>query len=236
MFINPINPIITAQPQSIAAAAGSTAKFTVAAEGISLKYQWQYMAPGSTKWASTSLIGNKTTTITVPASVGRNSRLYRCKITAGSTTVYSEPALFTVVPIIITSQPQDVSALEDEFVSFTITAVGKKLAYQWQCKFSTKAWLNIPYTGSDTDTLTIPAYYWRNGYQYRCKVTDGMGNVIYSEPATMNVVVLPFGPTEAWPTYRASGLEEEEKEYFPNWEVCENAEDLFKELEDDLPF
>lgn len=58
---------------------GSTAQFTVTAYGA-VSYQWQYRAPGGTKWANTSLTGNKTATLSVSATAGRNGYSYRCVI------------------------------------------------------------------------------------------------------------------------------------------------------------
>ncbi len=74
-------PVITTQPKNVTAAAGSTAKFTVAATGTGLTYQWQYQLPGSSTWADSPATGNKTATLTVPATADRNGNKYRCVVT-----------------------------------------------------------------------------------------------------------------------------------------------------------
>lgn len=80
MMIAGYGPAITAEPESVCTAFGTTAKFTVTAEGTRLTYQWQYMAPGSGKWANAILVGNNTPTLFVPTTASRNYS-YRCVIT-----------------------------------------------------------------------------------------------------------------------------------------------------------
>lgn len=80
MMIAGYGPAITAEPESVCTVFDTTAKFTVTAEGTRLTYQWQYMAPGGTKWANAILVGNNTPTLFVPTTAGRNYS-YRCKVT-----------------------------------------------------------------------------------------------------------------------------------------------------------
>ena len=40
-------------------------------------------------------------------------------------------------------------------------------------------------TGNKTDTLSVAATVARNGYQYRCKITNTDGYIVYSAPATL---------------------------------------------------
>lgn len=74
------------QLTDVYAAIGSTAQFSVAAYG-SVTYQWQYRAPNGTKWANTSLTGNKTATLSVSATAGRNGYSYRCVLNGTIKTV-----------------------------------------------------------------------------------------------------------------------------------------------------
>lgn len=84
------------QLTDVYAAVGSTAQFSVTAYG-SVTYQWQYRAPGGTNWANTSLTGNKTATLSVSVTAGRNGYSYRCKISGATETVYTHPQTLFVI-------------------------------------------------------------------------------------------------------------------------------------------
>ncbi|MBQ6076333.1 MAG: hypothetical protein IJK86_09335, partial [Lachnospiraceae bacterium] len=91
-----IIPKITAQPKSVTAAAGATAKFTVTATGAGLKYQWQYKYPDGS-WTNSGYSSAKTATLSVPVQARYNGILYRCVITdANGKTVTSNNAKLTV--------------------------------------------------------------------------------------------------------------------------------------------
>ena len=70
--------------------------FSVSAKGDNLTYQWQVKVVGSSEWVVTSLSGNKTDTLSVTAQEAWNGRQYRCAVSDGTTTVYSNPATMTV--------------------------------------------------------------------------------------------------------------------------------------------
>ena len=88
---------VTTQPEDASAAVGGKATFTVAATGSNLTYQWQYSFNG-TKWynqtSGTGVTTNSFTTAAVQKSW--NGVQYRCKITDGTNTVYSNVATLTV--------------------------------------------------------------------------------------------------------------------------------------------
>ncbi len=183
-----VKTVVTSQPADVSAATGSTAKFTVKATGVSLTYQWQYKAAGGSNWLNCSMDGNKTVTLSVPVTTGRNGYQYRCKITdANGNVTYSTAAKLTVKTV-VTSQPADVSAAAGSTAKFTVKATGVGLTYQWQYKAAGGSnWLNCSMDGNKTVTLSVPVTTGRNGYQYRCKITDANGNVTYSTAATLTV-------------------------------------------------
>lgn len=94
-----------------------------------------------------------------------------------------------VTPV-ITVQPENAAAEAGETVTFHVSAVGGGLTYQWQySKNSGGSWSNV---GSSipsrlTDTLTFTASGNYNGYLYRCRITDGGGNIITSAAAELTV-------------------------------------------------
>ena len=183
-------PVITKQPTAVTAAEGSNAAFTVTAAGGTLSYQWQYKTPTGS-WKDSPAEGNKTATLSVPATADRNGYQYRCKVTNSSGSVTSDPATLTVQSgPTITAQPASVTASEGETVQFTVAASGTGLSYQWQYKTPTGSWKDSPAEGNKTATLTVPATTDRDGYQYRCEVTNSSGSVT-SDPATLTVQTSP---------------------------------------------
>lgn len=89
----------------------------------------------------------------------------------------------------ITQQPINVVASENEEVLFTVKAEGIKLNYQWQfLPTDTDAqWSNTSTTGATTNQLTVQALSYRNGYKYRCIVSDGYNNQVISDEATLTI-------------------------------------------------
>ena len=89
-------PSVTTHPASKTAADGSTVKFTVAASGGNLSYQWQYQKKDSTTWVDSGATGNKSSTLTVTAKYADSGIKYRCKVTNSKGTKASNAATLTV--------------------------------------------------------------------------------------------------------------------------------------------
>ncbi len=181
---------ISTQPASVTAAVGGTAKLTVKASGTGLTYQWQYSTDGGSTWKDSPATGNKTATLSVPATATRNGYKYRCVVKSGTAKVTSKAATLTVsasAKPTITTQPKSVTAAAGSTVKFTVKASGSNLTYQWQ--YSTdggKTWKASPATGNKTATLSVPATASRNGYKYRCVVKSGTAKAT-SKAATLTV-------------------------------------------------
>ncbi len=89
---------ITTQPKSVTKAAGGNVTFTVKASGTGLTYQWQVSTNGGSSWSDSPATGNKTATLTVPATLSRSGYKYRCIVKLGSLSVTSSAATLTVTP------------------------------------------------------------------------------------------------------------------------------------------
>ena len=92
-------------------------------------------------------------------------------------------------PVVITQQPQDVSAAENANIAFTVAASGTGLTYKWQFQATDNpyAWADTSATGYNTDTLTVQALAYRNGYKYRCIITNADGVKTTSLPAALAI-------------------------------------------------
>ncbi len=182
---------ITGQPANRSAEKDTNAIFTVTATGNGLKYQWYYTISGTT-WNTTGLPGAQTAQLTVKALAGRNSYQYRCVVTnSAGEKLTSDAATLTVtepaVAFAITGQPANKSAEKDANAIFTVTATGNGLKYQWYYTSNGENWYTTGLPGAQTAQLTVKALIGRNGYQYRCQITDASGEVLTTNAATLTV-------------------------------------------------
>ncbi len=73
----------------------------------------------------------------------------------------------------ITKHPSKKTVAAGEIASFTVTAVGTDLTYQWQySKDGGSTWKDCKSDGSDSRTFSFTATASMNGRLYRCKVAD----------------------------------------------------------------
>ena len=181
-------PAITTHPATVTKAAGETAKFTVKATGTNLSYQWQYRTGAGQSWSNSWLTGYNSATLTVKAESYREGYQYRCKISNSLGTVYTNnAALHVKAKPAVTTQPQSITTSADTTVKFSVKATGSDLSYQWQYRTGAGAtWYNSTMSGCKTATMTVKATAARNGYQYRCKVSNSLGSV-YTNAATLTV-------------------------------------------------
>jgi len=94
---------------------------------------------------------------------------------------------------VITSDPSDQTISAGGNTSFTVTATGTSISYQWQENDGVSGWLDISdsgsnpqYSGATTTTLSltnVPITY--DTYQYRCVVSGAC-----SPDATSNAAIL----------------------------------------------
>ncbi|MBO2515990.1 MAG: hypothetical protein CW338_01760 [Clostridiales bacterium] len=179
---------ITEQPQSVYGAIGDTFRFTVKAEGSGLKYQWKYRTKGTSTWYSTNISGYNTASVTAAVTSVRLKSEYCCvitdskggKITSDAVCILDYPALQ------ITAQPGSRSAEEGGQATFSVTAAGRNITYQWQTKAAgASAWTDTAVTAASMtlSSLTLD----KNGMQVRCIVKDSTGAQLTSNAATLTV-------------------------------------------------
>ncbi len=179
---------ITKQPSNYSCVADGTASFSVTASGGkgTISYQWYVKRTANGDWEAIS--GATSATYSLTAKEGYNGYQYRCRVSAGSETVYSNSVTLTVTKLlVINSQPANVSCRPDETASFSVTASGGNgtITYQWYVrKTSDSDWEAV--SGATSATYSLTAKERHDGYQYRCKVSDGK-TTLYSSTATLAV-------------------------------------------------
>ncbi len=93
----------------------------------------------------------------------------------------------TVTAPKITAQPADATVAEGGTAVFSVTATGNNLSYQWQYRSPSGNWTNSAAQSATTASLSIGAIPARNGYKYRCIITDSTGAAVVSDAATLTV-------------------------------------------------
>ena len=150
---------------------------------------WFTVAPAS---GTCPVSGTQTITLTLDATelpeCVKNGRL----LLSHNDPVAGDPAEIPValtvtsgiLPPEITGQPEDITAPEGATVSFSVTASGTALSYQWSRNGSF-----IPGATSSTCTISLVTLA-DNGAEFTCEVSNVAGSII-SNPATLTVIQLP---------------------------------------------
>lgn len=172
-------PVLVGQPLDATVVEGGRAVFGVTATGSSLVYQWQrngVLIPGAT---SAELVVD-------PVTLADDGASFRCHVAGAGGVVTSASAVLHVTPSgpAITTHPADATAVEGATATFSVTATGAGLAYQWQ-----KDGVAIP--GASQATYSTPAVALADeGSTYRVVITNVSGSVT-SSAATLHVSLAP---------------------------------------------
>lgn len=183
--VNPgAGPAITSQPTNQVACVGSNATFAIVSSGT---YQWQISTNGGTTWSNISG-ATATSYIATAVTIGQNNNQYRCIVTGqcGSTT--SSAATLTVNSIpAITAQPQSLSLCSGSNASFSVTATGTGISYQWE--ISTDGGTTYaPISGANSATYSITGVtVGMNNDMYHCIVSGSCTPAATSNAATLLV-------------------------------------------------
>lgn len=181
--------VITSQPVSVTQTVGTTAKFTVKATGVSMKYQWRVSGDGGKTWTNTKMTGYNTATLSVPVKKDKNGYIFKCVIKDTNNTVYSNSVTLKVKGK-ITAQPQNITRNIGSTVAFHVEYSGVNPTYQWQYSWNGGSkWQNSGLTGCKTPTLSVEVIAGRNDYMYRCVIKD-KNNTVTSNAATLKAKVV----------------------------------------------
>lgn len=174
------NPVISIQPMDQAVAVGSTATFSVVAQGPSLAYQWYSN--------STNLLANETNSSLVLSNVHvADCAAFLVVVTNDFGSVTSRTAVLKVmVAPTISVQPQSQDVSEGTNVVFGVQAAGEGLGYQWFFSGS-------PIIDQTNASLVISNVHVLNAGDYYVMVTNEVASV-QSSNATLTVERVPVLP------------------------------------------
>ena len=180
-------PVITAHPMNKTVTEGQTATFTVTATGSGLFYQWQRSNNGGSTWTN---VGTNNPSYTTAATViSDNGAQFHCVVTNSAGNPTSNAATMTVnpAPPVITVHPVNKTVTVGQTATFTVTATGSGLSYQWQrSNNGGSTWTNVgTNSASYTTAATVTS---DNGAQFHCVVTNSAGS------ATSNAATLTVNP------------------------------------------
>ena len=168
---------ITVQPTSQVVGVGSNTTFTVTAAGTSPAYQWYK--------GGTNIAGATATSYSITSAQFSDSANYTVVVSNTVTSVTSQVATLTVQQFApaITVQPVGGSQLVGSSFTFTVTATGTALVYQWQ-----KSGVDVQ--GANGTRLTLNNLALTDAAAYTAIVTNPVGSVT-SSPAVLYVGYAP---------------------------------------------
>lgn len=104
---------ILQQPQDFLGRLGETASFTVVVEGSGITYSWQYSSNSGSTWKTSGLAGKTTATASGELTTERLNYMYRCVISDGAETVYSDPVVMILLTCVLGSTSITLSTVID---------------------------------------------------------------------------------------------------------------------------
>jgi uncharacterized protein GlcG (DUF336 family) len=179
---------ITSQPVSTGSCAGKPVTFSVGATGTNLRYQWR--KDGG------NISGATDSSYTIPSLSMNDAGSYSVVVVYnGCSTVTSGNAVLTVNnAIAITSQPASVTKCAGQPVTFSVSATGSNLRYQWR-----KNGGNI--SGATGSSFTINSVSPGDAASYYVVVYNGCSTVnsatvslTVNPPLTLSATSQSFGP------------------------------------------
>jgi gliding motility-associated-like protein/uncharacterized repeat protein (TIGR01451 family) len=172
-------PVITLQPANQIGCVGDSISIVVSATGSNLTYQWSI--------GTNDILGATNDTLTFdPASTLDNALNYNVTISSGNCSVTSNDASITInTTPSITLQPANQTACLGDSISFTVTATGTGLTYQWNIGTN-------PILGATNDILTIdPVIALSALNNYNVTVSNGVCSVT-SNNASLTLNTAPI--------------------------------------------
>lgn len=182
LTVLPRAPTITLQPISQVVSAGADVLFSVQADGGGdLQYQW--------KKNGVAITGATSTTYGIAQAQIDDEAIYSVAVSNAGGSIVSEAASLTVlVAPAITSNPESQTVFAGEGVTFSVTAVGHPLSYQWSKD-------GVAISGADSSALSLNSTSISDSGVYVVAVSNSLGGV-NSAPAVLTIITTPEITTE----------------------------------------
>jgi hypothetical protein len=148
-------PVITLHPTNQNGCAGGMVSFTVEATGSELTYQWRKALVNLTNTGN--ILGATSATLTIdPVDVSDVAPDYDVVVTGvcAPSAASNNASLSVNLPPEITYQPVDQNAYQGGIASFSVTAEGSNLTYQWR-RGTTNLTNSGSISGATSETITI---------------------------------------------------------------------------------
>lgn len=173
-------PTITSDlSASTGIASGKTMRLTIVAKGAQ-SYQWYYQKADSTEWIAATGTGAHSASYSSKVTTKHKGYKFKCTVSNVLGTTDSTVTTLTIVPkkpsIKKSGQPKSKTVEFGSSVSFTVTASGEGLSYQWYYKKPKGKFQKCTEASATSKTLTLSSVsYTLSGYRYRCVVKNAKG-------------------------------------------------------------
>ena len=174
-------PRILIQPQNATANERSSFDFSVSAQGDGLKYRWEYSEDAGETWVNcTSAVGKliRTPYLRINAKFGNDKKLFRCVVSNSYGSVVTDAVHGTIdnnLPSVTDFRSNTVVDL-GERASFSVTAKGGELRYQWQYSADEGAtWKDSAAAAAKAPDFSIAGSVANASLLYRCVVSNEYG-------------------------------------------------------------
>jgi PKD repeat protein len=179
------NTAITSQPTSLSRCAGTSATFSITADGGGISYQWK--KGGTNLVNGGNISGANSRDLTISGILVSDAGSYSCEVSGPCGSENSLVATLTVSPqTLITAQPTDKELCEGDDAIFMVEAEGLGLVYEWRLDGVALVEDGVHIIGSDTETLIINDLLISDEGSYQCYVTGTCGDYL-SNPADLIV-------------------------------------------------
>ena len=177
-----IDPVITGQPASQTNSAGTTAVFSVQADGTAPQYEWYK--------DGVPLSGATQATLILTGITDRDAAGYSVIVSNAYGTAASATALLTVWdPPVITAQPAGGTNLAGAPAVLSVAAVGTgPLSYQWYRNVTNALSDGSAVTGSASNVLSLVNVFGADDGAYTVVVSNVVGLVTSTPPAVLTVI------------------------------------------------
>lgn len=194
-------PSITTQPVSVEACSDQGASMSVVATGSGITYQWQFFNTSLSTFANIVnggvISGAQSPTLSVSSVNGLGNLTIRCVVSGTCTpaAISNEVTLTELKLPAVVTQPASVQVCSNQGTSFTVSATGHLLTYQWKEDGNNLSDGGI-YSGVNTATLSISSVNGLGTKTYTCEVNGFCGSPVTTNAAVLTELFLPTITTE----------------------------------------